>query len=39
MGSFCEEKTMPDFRLNDQSVKLLDGKRKMTENIPFKALI
>lgn len=39
MGSFCKEKTKADFRLNDQSIKLLDGKMKMTENISFKALI
>ena len=28
MGSFGKEKTMADFRLSDQSVKLLDGKMK-----------
>lgn len=39
MGSFCKEKTEADFRLSDQSVKLLDGKMKMTENVPFKVLI
>lgn len=28
MGSFGKEKTMADFRLNDCSVELLDGKMK-----------
>lgn len=28
MGSFGKEKTMADFRLNEQSVKLPDGKMK-----------